>query len=81
MAEVQYVGSYYMDDSNDHKYDGYTVGNIKVNYTMNDSLKFFAKIDNITDEEYAEKADYSYGQEKYTPALPRAFYVGAEYTF
>jgi len=81
MAEVQYVGSYYMDDSNEHTYDGYTVGNIKMNYAMNNSLKFFAKIDNITDEYYAEKADYSYGSEKYTPALPRAFYVGAEYTF
>jgi outer membrane receptor protein involved in Fe transport len=81
MAEVQYVSSYYMDDYNTHKYDSYTVGNIKANYTVNKHLKLFGKVDNITDEKYAEKADYSYGRERYTPANPRMFYVGAEYSF
>ncbi|MCF6245088.1 MAG: TonB-dependent receptor [Sulfurovum sp.] len=81
MAEIQYVGSYYMDDSNEHSYDGYTVGNIKANYQVNKSLKFFAKVNNVTDETYAEKADYAYGSERYTPALPRSVYAGIEYTF
>ncbi|RLA69500.1 MAG: TonB-dependent receptor [Epsilonproteobacteria bacterium] len=81
MAEAQYVDSYYMDDKNEHEYEGYTIGNIKANYTMDKNIKLFAKINNITDEKYAEKADYSYGREKYTPADGRMFYFGAEYTF
>ena len=81
MGEVQYVSSYYMDDKNIHTYDGYTIGNIKANYSINKNLKLFGKIDNITDEKYAEKADYAYGKEKYTPASPRMFYAGIEYSF
>ena len=81
MGEVQYVSSYYMDDKNIHTYDGYTIGNIKANYSINKNLKLFGKIDNITDEKYAEKADYAYGKEKYTPANPRMFYAGIEYSF
>ena len=81
MAEVQYVGSYYMDDKNKHSYDGYTVGNIKMNYNVNKHLKCFAKVNNITDKAYAEKADFAYGSARYTPALPRSIYAGVEYTF
>ncbi len=81
MAEVQYIGSYYMDDANENSYNGYTIGNIKLNYQMNKALKIFAKVDNITDEYYAEKADYAYGSARYTPALPRSFYAGVEYKF
>lgn len=81
MAELQYIGSYYMDDANTRSYDGYTVGNIKMNYEVNKQLKCFAKINNISDEAYVEKADYVYGSERYMPALPRAFYAGVEYKF
>lgn len=81
MAEAQYVSSYYMDDKNKHEYDGYTVANLKTDYRINNNFKIFGKINNITDEKYAEKADFSYGREKYTPANPRMFFVGAEYTF
>lgn len=81
MAEAQYVSSYYMDDTNEHEYEGYTVANIKADYSVNKNLKIFGKVNNITDEKYAEKADYSYGREKYTPANPRMFFLGAEYIF
>ena len=81
MGEIQYIGSYYMDDANTRSYGGYTIGNIKLNYQMNKQVKIFAKVDNVTDEYYAEKADYAFGSERYTPALPRAFYTGIEYRF
>lgn len=38
----------------------------------------FAKVTNLTDKTYAETARISYGKEDYTPASPRAFFVGLE---
>ncbi|MCB4747884.1 MAG: TonB-dependent receptor [Sulfurovum sp.] len=81
MAEVQYVGSYYMDDENVHEYGGYTIFNLKADYEMGKHWKLFVKADNITDKVYAQKADYAYGKEKYTPGLPQMFYAGLEYKF
>lgn len=81
MGEVEFVGSYYMDDDNLHKYSGYTIGNIKADYKVNKNFRVFGKVTNITDKIYAQKASYSYGKEKYTPAAPRQVFVGLEYKF
>jgi len=81
MAEIQYIGSYYMDENNKHSYDGYTIGNIKVNYDVTKHLKCYAKVNNITDKAYAEKANFAYGSARYTPALPRTIYAGIKFIF
>ncbi len=79
--EVAYVGEYWLDDDNTRTYDGYTVGNLKAIYQITDQLKVNAKVNNLTDEVYAEDASFSYGKEKYTPAAPRQLYAGIEYSF
>lgn len=80
MGEWQYVGSYYMDD--DHaggQYGGYSIGNLKSDYTYNKNIRLFAKINNITNERYAVSASYKYGKTDFTPGDPRQFYAGFEY--
>ena len=80
MGEVQYIGSYWMDDAHDaSKYDGYTIGNLKADYTYSKKLRIFTKVTNITDERYAVSAKYAYGKEDYTSGDPRQFYTGVEY--
>ena len=80
MAEWQHVGSWWMDDDHkDGKYGGYDIGNLKATYAYNDDLKFFAKVTNITDKEYAVMARYAYGKEDYTPGDPAMGYLGVEY--
>jgi outer membrane receptor protein involved in Fe transport len=79
MLEWEHVGSYWLDDRNTKKYDGYDTGNLKLNYKPNKSLNLFAKVNNITDKIYAETGSISYGKEKYTPGAPRQFFVGLEY--
>jgi len=67
MCEYQYVGSYWMDD--DHsvdKYDGYNIGNLKVDYIYNKNIRVLAKVTNITDERYAVSARYAWGKTDYT---------------
>ncbi len=79
MLEFQHVGEYWLDDDNTRSYDGYTVANLKALYQVNDRLKLNIKINNLEDEIYAERATYSYGKEKYTPAAPRQVFIGLEY--
>jgi len=79
MAEWQYVGSYWMDNEHTHKYAGYSIANLKADYSYSEKVSVFAKINNITDEKYAERASFAYGKEKYTPAAPRQFFAGLEY--
>lgn len=78
MAEYQYVGSYWMDDGHDEKYGGYMIGNLKADYTYSESLRFFSKVTNITDERYAVSASNGWSL-SYSPGDPRQFYGGLEY--
>jgi len=80
MGEYIYVGSYWMDDNHKvDKYEGYDIGNLKLDYTYNKKMRIFAKITNITDERYAVSARYAYGRSDYTPGDPRQYYMGLEY--
>ncbi|WP_457597132.1 TonB-dependent receptor [Hydrogenimonas sp.] len=80
MAEYIYVGSWWFDDDHEAgKYKGYQLGNLKASYRYDDHLKLFAKIDNVTDNEYAVMARYAYGKTDYTPGDPALAYLGVEY--
>jgi iron complex outermembrane recepter protein len=81
VAEVQAVSSYFMDNDNTKEYEGYIIGNIKAFYKLNKAWSFMARVTNITDKIYAEKASFAYGKEKYTPAGPREFLLSATYKF
>ncbi len=78
MLEWEHVGSWWLDNNNTKKYNGYDIGNIKLSYRRNKNLMFFAKVNNISDVIYAESANISFGRERYTPAAPRQFFAGVE---
>ena len=78
MAEGIYTSEYWMDHSHTMKYAGYKVYNLKANYQVNKDWRVFAKLNNVTDERYAESATYAYGSENYTPASPRQVFIGTE---
>ena len=81
MGELQYVGSYWMDDANTRRYGGYCIGNLKADYKVQSGLSVFAKVTNLTDERYAVSATYAYNRASYTPGDPRQFFAGLEYTW
>ncbi len=79
MIEWEHVGSSWFDDENTKRYKGYDVGNIKVRYDVNKQLSLHARVNNITDELYAESATISFGSERYTPGAPRQAYIGFDF--
>jgi len=81
-AQVQRVGSYFLDPSNDSEYEGYTLLNARANYEYDDHWGFGLRILNVTDELYAERADFTtFTDERYFPGEPRSVFAEARYRF
>ncbi len=76
LIEWEFVDKYWLDEKNTIEYAGYNLFNLKMNYDINNTISAFAKITNLTDKIYAERATYSWGKEKYTPGAPRQFLIG-----
>ncbi len=79
LLEWEHVGDYWLDDGNTRKYEGYDIGNLKILYQPDKHLTLFGKLNNLSDETYAESATQSFGRERYTPGAPRQFFAGIEY--
>ena len=47
---------------------------------MNNRARIFYKVMNITDEDYAERADFSFGSDRYFVGTPRSVYLGLTLT-
>ena len=78
--ELNYVGEHYVNAANTAEYDGHWVLNWRAAWQVSDALEVTARIINLTDERYADRADFAFGSYRYFPAMPRQLYVGARYT-
>jgi len=82
--ELIYLGEHYINASNTAEYDGHLVANLRLQARVNDSVSVHARIMNLLDDEYADRADFTqFTAEgyRYFPAMPRQFYVGATFSF
>ncbi len=80
-AEAEWVsmGSYYTDAANDHDYDGHNILNLRAEAGLTETLSAFVAVRNVTDELYAERADYAFGEDRYFPGETRTFGFGLRY--
>ncbi len=82
--ELVYVGKHYINASNTAEYEGHLVANLRGRFALNDSLSLHARIVNLTDRQYADRADFTQFNPlgyRYFPAMPRQFYLGATVSF
>jgi iron complex outermembrane recepter protein len=81
--EWQYVSSYYQDQINTVKYEGYNFFNARIAYNLK-GIEFYTNIINLTDKLYAfnvQKGNNPTDRAAYTAAAPRTFVFGMEYKF
>ena len=79
-----YNGKHYINAANTAEYDGHTVVNWRGRYSINDSTTVFARVINLLDEKYADRADFTLfnpARYRYFPAMPRQLYVGVTMDF
>ncbi len=66
----EYVGDYFTDAANLHSYPGHLIGHLRGAWRFSDDLEAFVIVRNITDERYADRADFASGQDRYFPGEP-----------
>ena len=82
-VECQYVSSYFQDQINTVKYDGYAIFNGRIGYQWK-GFELYGNVMNLTDKLYAynvTRGNLSTSQPTYTAAAPRTFLVGLQYNF
>ena len=76
-----HVGRYYTDASNEHTYPGHDVFDLRANYDITPDVAIHIAVRNLTNTDYAERADYAFGQERYFPGETRGYEGGLEVKF
>jgi iron complex outermembrane recepter protein len=78
--EWQHVASYYTDAENLNEYDGHDLVHARVRFNVNNDITLHARINNVFDTKYAERADFtSFTGPRYFPGRPRNFMLSATF--
>lgn len=79
--EWVHLGNYYLDPENSAEYNGHNLVNLRGAWVVSENLDISARVINLLDEDYAERADFSFGNYRYFVGEPRSFYLSAKYSF
>jgi outer membrane receptor protein involved in Fe transport len=71
-----HVGEYITEASGAHSYPGHDVFSLRGSWQMNQSTEVFGAVRNLTNTDYAERADFAFGNDRYFPGEDRAFSLG-----
>jgi iron complex outermembrane recepter protein len=78
-VEIQHVGHYFTDAANLHDYGGHTVGNVRLGWDISSRWQAVARVNNVADKDYADRADFAFGNDRYFPGQDRAAYFEVQY--
>lgn len=71
-----HMGEYFTDAANAHAYPGHDVFNLRADLALSERVRLFAAVRNVTDTDYADRADFAFGNARYFPGEDRAFTIG-----
>ena len=82
-AELEwvYMDSYYLEPENEHQYNGHSLLNLRITSDLTSRWSAGLRLTNLLDVEYAERADYGFGEYRYFVGQPRGAYVQVSYQF
>jgi len=82
-AALQWVtlGRYYLDAENRFGYPGHSLLNLRAAFDVTRKLGFSARLNNVSDRAYADRADYAFGNYRYFPGRGRELFVELRYLF
>ena len=80
--EYAYMGDYYTNPENTASYDGHDLLNLRVQYEFMENVVWSLNVLNVTDEEYAERADWTtFTGDRYFPGEPARAFLGLTWDF
>ncbi len=80
-VEWLHLGPYYTDEANLNKYDGHDLLHLRYQISINQHWQAALRINNLLDTDYAERADYAFGNHRYFVGEPRSLFASAAYEF
>ncbi|GAC16587.1 hypothetical protein GLIP_3976 [Aliiglaciecola lipolytica E3] len=76
----QHVAAYFTDPENIHRYEGHNILSLSGIMHFSEAIVLSARINNLTDSNYAERADYTeFGGDRYFPGRPRNMMLSMTY--
>ncbi|MEP6342191.1 MAG: TonB-dependent receptor [Maricaulaceae bacterium] len=79
--EWRHVGSYFTDPGNTNEYDGHDLFVARGDVALTDKLNVFGRVDNLFNIDYADRADFAFGNERFFPGRPRTVFFGLKGEF
>ncbi len=73
------VGDYYLDAENRFQYPGHSLVNLRTRIDFTPRLSVTARLNNVFNEAYADRADYAFGQYRYFPGRGRELFIELQY--
>ncbi len=74
------IGDYYLDAENRFTYPGHDLVNLRAGFDLSEQLSLTWRLNNLLDEEYADRADYAFGNYRYFPGRGREWFVELSYS-
>lgn len=73
--EWLWVGDYFTNAANTVRYPGHDVANLRLSWQPAPGWMVAARVTNLLDVKYADRADFAFGSDRYFPGRPRAFFL------
>lgn len=73
--EWNHLDEYYTDAENLHTYEGHDLINLRTRLKLGENWRLTAKVTNLFNQEYAERADFGFGSERYFVGEPVSLYL------
>lgn len=73
------MGEYYLNPENTASYEGHELLNFRTGWQLNEQWHMAFRLINLLDEEYAERADFGFGNYRYFVGEPRSLYFSIRY--
>ncbi len=78
--QVTSIGRYYLDAENRFDYPGHTIANLRAGFTVTPAIDVVVRLNNVTDRDIADRADYAFGNYRYFPGRGRELFAELRYT-
>ena len=70
------MGRYFTNAENTRTYPGHDLFNLRADFELNEDVSLFAAVRNLTNTDYAERADFAFGADRYFPGEDRGATIG-----
>jgi len=74
-AEWLYVGDYWLDAANAHRYAGHELLNLRGRRSFAPGWNLALRLNNALDRDYADRADFAFGAYRYFPGRDRTLFA------